>query len=256
MEDWFETDNIDEDTYVICENKHPEETRCYLVCGKERNLLIDTGLGIGNIGSVVNNITNGCDKPIAAVATHIHWDHIGGHKYFSDFYVHSAEVEWVSGKFPLSIDFIKKMLSKDCKLPDWFDLDGYSIFEGTPSRVLKDHDVIDLGNRRIEVFHTPGHSPGHMCFWEEERGYLFSGDLAYKGTLFANYPSTDPKAYLSSLERIAELHIKRLLPAHHSLDIRPEIIFGMRDGLKSISESGKLRHGGGMFDFGDWAILL
>lgn len=90
--------------------------------------------------------------------------------------------------------------------------------------MLRDGDRIELGGRTLEVRHTPGHSPGHMCFWEAERGYLFSGDLVYRGTLFACYPSTDPEEYLSSLERTACLPMERLLPAHHALDIGPELL--------------------------------
>ena len=64
--------------------------------------------------------------------------------------------------------------------------------------------------------HTPGHSPGHMCFWEKEKGYLYTGDLVYQDMLTAWFPSTDPYAYLQSLEKIAGLPAKRVFPAHHS----------------------------------------
>ena len=67
-------------------------------------------------------------------------------------------------------------------------------------RLLQEDDSIRLGGETLTVLHTPGHSPGHLCFWEEERGYLFTGDLAYKGMLTAYFPSTDPQAYLQSLE--------------------------------------------------------
>ena len=104
--------------------------------------------------------------------------------------------------------------------------------------------------------HTPGHSPGHLCFWEDEKGYLFSGDLVYEGTLFANYPSTDPQNYLASLEKIAVLPTKRLFPGHHSLDIRPELIIQMRDAFRRLNEDNKLCHGSGTHNFGNWAIAL
>ena len=65
--------------------------------------------------------------------------------------------------------------------------------------------MLDLGGRTVQVLHTPGHSPGHLCFWEEARGDLYTGDLVYLDTLFAYYPSTDPEAYLTSLEVIAAL---------------------------------------------------
>jgi glyoxylase-like metal-dependent hydrolase (beta-lactamase superfamily II) len=47
-----------------------------------------------------------------------------------------------------------------------------------------------------------------MCFWEEAQGSLFTGDLVYKDTLFAYFPSTDPQLYLASLERVSALPVK------------------------------------------------
>ncbi len=109
-------------------------------------------------------------------------------------------MDWLDGKFPLTIETVKEMVVDRCDLPDGFHVDDYVFFQGIPTIVLNDHDVIDIGGREIEVLHTPGHSPGHLCFWEKDKGYLFTGDLVYKDTLFAYYPSTDPEAYLASLE--------------------------------------------------------
>ncbi len=253
MGDWFTIDKIDGETYIISEYRHWEETHCYLLNGRDRCLLIDTGLGICNIYDEVRKLT---DKPTTAIATHIHWDHIGGHKYFSSFYAHGAETDWLKGKFPLSADTVREMAADRCELPDGFDINAYEMFQGTPAKVVDDGDIIDLGGRKIEVLHTPGHSPGHMCFWEKERGYLFTGDLVYKGVLLAYYPSTDPAAYLLSLEKIAELRADKVFPAHHSLDIQPEIIIRMRDAFRRLETEDKLSHGSGMFDYGDWGVWL
>jgi glyoxylase-like metal-dependent hydrolase (beta-lactamase superfamily II) len=253
MSDWFTIDSIDADTYIISEYRHWEETHCYLVNGSKRSLLIDTGLGICDISEEVKKLT---DQPVTAVATHIHWDHIGGHKYYPDFYAHEAELDWLSGNFPLPMDTIRKMVTDRCDLPDGYDVNSYEFFQGTPARILHDGDVIDIGDRVIEVLHTPGHSPGHMCFRDKERGYLFTGDLVYKDTLFAYYPSTDPVAYLDSLEKISALPVLRVFPAHHSLDTRPEILIRRRDAFRQLKKDGKLHHGSGTFDYGDWAVWL
>ena len=253
MDNWFTIDKIDDETIIISEYRHWEETHCYLLNGKEKSLLIDTGLGIANIYNEVLKLTN---KPIEAVATHIHWDHIGGHQYFPEFYAHSEELDWLDGKFPLTIETIKEMVVDRCDLPDSFSVNDYVFFQGKPTKVLKDHDVIDIGSREIEVLHTPGHSPGHLCFWEKDKGYLFTGDLVYKDILFANYPSTDPEAYLSSLEKVAALPVKRVFPAHHSLDIQPEILIRMRNAFRQLKEDGKLHHGNGTYRFGDWGVWL
>lgn len=151
---------------------------------------------------------------------------------------------------------IKDMVADRCDLPEGYDVDKYKFFQGTPTRVLKDNDILDIGDRYIQVLHTPGHSPGHMCFWEKERGYLFTGDLVYKDTLFAYYPSTDPEAYLNSLERVSGLPAKCVFPAHHALNIQPEILIRMCDAFRQFRDEGKLRHGSGTFDYGDWAVWL
>ncbi len=65
---WFTTDKVNESTYIISEYRHSEETHCYLLCGSEKALLIDTGLGVRNIYDEVDKLT---DKPVTAVATHI-----------------------------------------------------------------------------------------------------------------------------------------------------------------------------------------
>ncbi len=253
MNDWLTIDQIDRETYIISEYRHWEETHCYLLNGSERSLLIDTGLGICNIHEQVIKLT---DKPITAIATHIHWDHIGGHKSFPDFYAHENELNWLSGEFPLTMDVIKAMVVDRCDLPDGYDVNQYEFFQGKPAKVLKDNEVINLGNRSIQILHTPGHSPGHMCFWEKARGYIFTGDLVYKDTLFAYFPSTDPEAYLNSLDRVASLSVEHVFPAHHTLSIQPEIIGRMRDAFQQLKAEGKLHHGTGTFDYGDWAVWL
>ena len=253
MKDWFTIDQVDESTYIISEYRHWEETHCYLLIGNDRALLIDTGLGISNIYEQVRRLT---DKPVTAVATHIHWDHIGGHKYYQEFYAHEAELDWLNGRFPLPLQAVKNMVTDSCELPEDFCINGYAIFQGKPGRLLVDGDTIDLGGRTIQVLHTPGHSPGHLCFWEDEKGYLYSGDLVYEGTLFANYPSTDPQSYMTSLEKIAVLPIKQLFPGHHSLNISPELVVKMRDAFRRLNEDDKLCHGSGTHNYGDWAIAL
>lgn len=253
MSDWFTIDHVSDDTHIISEYKHWEETHAYLLTGSEYSLLIDTGLGIMNIYDEVKKLTN---KPVIAVATHIHWDHIGGHKYFPHFYAHEDEASWLAGEFPLSLEQIKGYVTERCELPAGFNIDEYVFFQGSAAQLLKDNDTIDIGGRSIQVLHTPGHSPGHMCFYEKSKGYLFTGDLVYKDTLFAYYPSTDPQAYLLSLERIAELPVQRVFPAHHSLDIHPEILIRMRDAFRALQQEGKLHHGSGTFSYGDWAVWL
>ena len=68
MPDWFTVEQIDGDTFAISEYRHWEETHCYLLLGWERALLLDTGLGVADIGAVVRDLTR---LPVTAAATHV-----------------------------------------------------------------------------------------------------------------------------------------------------------------------------------------
>ena len=87
--EWFHIEKIDNETFAISEYKHWEETHCYLLLGTERAVLVDTGLGVESIKRVVDSISF---LPVLVLTTHVHWDHIGGHKYFRDFAVHDIRL--------------------------------------------------------------------------------------------------------------------------------------------------------------------
>lgn len=186
MNAWFHVEEVSPHTYAISEFAHWEEPHCYLLLGMERAVLIDTGLGVSNIRNVVEQITS---LPVLVVTTHVHWDHIGGHGEFENFAVHEAEQEWISGRFPLPLEAVKHSLTdRPCSFPEDFALLHYQLFQGKPSQFLRDGDVLDLGGRCLHIIHTPGQSPGHCCFYEPERRYLYSGDLIYRGCLNVFYP--------------------------------------------------------------------
>lgn len=103
MNGWFTVEIIDHDTLAISEYRHWEETHCFLLLGSDKALLIDTGLGVSNIRAVVNRLT---DLPVEVFATHVHWDHIGGHKYFQGIFVHEAEKTWLR-QFPIPLQVVK-----------------------------------------------------------------------------------------------------------------------------------------------------
>lgn len=254
MDSWFTVEKIDAQTFAISEYKHWEETHCYLLCGRERAALIDTGLGVANIRKIVDGLTR---LPVTAVTTHVHWDHIGGHKYFDSIAVHELEKDWLSVKFPMPLRAVKDNLTKyPCDFPAEFDVDAYNVFRGIPQRILRDGDRLELGGREIQVVHTPGHSPGHCCFYEPERKYLFSGDLIYKGCLYAFYPTTDPQLFYDSVKRVRGYKIARILPGHHQLNIPVSIIDEIEAGFAQIDASGKLKQGSGLFEFGGFKIQI
>ena len=254
MKPWFTVEKIDEDTYVISEYGHWEETHCYLLCGRERALLIDTGLGVANIKKVIDELTT---LPILVVATHVHWDHIGGHKFFDSIAVFEEAERWLSGEFPISLQAVKdNLLREPCGFPEKFEIEDYQIYQGGAKQVLCDGEEICLGNRMVKVIHTPGHSPGHCCFFEEDKGYLYAGDLIYQGCLDVFYPTTDPKMFWKSIRKVEKLSIKRILPGHHALELPADIIGHIDNAFGEIASMGKLEQGNGVFEFGDFQIHI
>lgn len=254
MNPWFTVEQIDDNSFTISEYRHWEEPHSYLLCGSDAALLIDTGLGVASIRQLTDRLT---PLPISVVLTHAHWDHIGGLNQFQDFAVHEAERSWLAEQFPLSVEAVRASLMKEpCAFPADFLPERYCLFRGEPRRLLRDGECLRFGGRELLVLHTPGHSPGHCCFYEPARGYLFTGDMIYQGCLDAFYPSTDPQQFYQSAKRLQGLDVRRILPGHHALEIPISLLADVEAGLARLERAGKLCHGSGRFDFGSVQIHI
>lgn len=249
-DNWFTVEEIDSMTFAISEYGDWEKVHSYLVIGDECAALIDTGIGIGNIKGVVAQITA---LPIKVITTHVHWDHIGNHHLFHEIYVHELEEDWLIRGIPgLTIEAIRRDVMRDIAkpLPEGFKIEDYVLYSGTPTALLRDADEIDLGNRILTVMHTPGHSPGHLCIYDAERGYLFSGDLIYKGTLFAFYPTTDPLLFVKSVGKISQIeHVTKILPGHYDMDLDKNFLADVNSACQGLFNMGLARHGSGLHEF-------
>ncbi len=251
---WFQVQPLEPDTYVISEWDHWEQTHCYLLLGRERALLIDTGLGVAPLRPVVDSLTS---LPVTAVLTHAHWDHIGSLGEFDRRLAHPLEAPWLSDSFPLPLSIVKaNLLREPCPFPPEFDPEHYAIYQEGVTGVIEDGQTFDLGGRTVTALHTPGHSPGHLCSWEEGRGALYSGDLLYQGKLDLFYPTTDPAAFLPSARRVAALPIQTIRPGHFSLNVSPALARDVLAAAQSLREEGNLRHGAGLFPFHGFSIHL
>ncbi|RKN70630.1 MBL fold metallo-hydrolase [Paenibacillus ginsengarvi] len=255
--DWFTVEQVDADTYAISEYGHWEQVHAYLLLGERLAALIDTGIGIADMSEVVRQLTR---LPVKVITTHVHWDHIGSHGQFDEIYVHEQEEDWLRCGIPgLPIEQIRHDVGRDITIPvpADFSLDRYEPFRGKPTGLIRDGDTLDLGNRALDFIHTPGHSPGHLCIYEEKRGYLYTADLIYKGTLYAFYPTTDPRQFVRSVEKVSRLpFITRLLPGHLEMDLNRAFLLEVSDACRQLAESGLDRHGSGVHRFGSFSIYF
>lgn len=185
-ERWFAVEWLEADTAAISEPLHWERPHCYLLLGTRCALLIDTGLGVSDLAAQVRALT---DLPVLAAVTHAHWDHLGGLGAFARRAVHTAEAPWLAGHFPLPPAAVRAQLTREpCPFPPGFDPAAYTVFAGGATQFLRDGQILHLGGRQIQVCHTPGHSPGHVCFWEAARGALFPATCSTRGSWTCSIP--------------------------------------------------------------------
>lgn len=218
----------------------------------KKAVLIDSGLGIVDMKEVVDSLTA---LEVIVITTHVHWDHIGSHSSFQHIAVHESEAEFLSSWFPIPKAMVMMGLcGNNCNFPEGFDPSTYEVYHQGADIFLHDKDTIDLGNRTLTIYHTPGHSPGHICIYEKQRGYLFSGDLIYKGTLDAFYFSTDPIAFMHSIDAMMKLNIKKILPGHFDLSIQDDLLVHIQEAFHQLHDQHLLVHGSGVFAFQDFKI--
>jgi glyoxylase-like metal-dependent hydrolase (beta-lactamase superfamily II) len=166
--------------------------------GRERDLLVDTGNGIAPLAPVVERLARGGRRPVVAVATHAHIDHIGGFHEFEHRLLHPLEqaaAAKIGGDPPLATETWSRLLKEDLEaggfvlapvLVDavpWAEFDpvAFRITPAMPTQLLQGGDVIDLGGRRLHVIELPGHTPGSIGLVDETEGALLSGDAVYPG---------------------------------------------------------------------------
>ena len=83
-----------------------------------------------------------------------------------------------------------------------------------PTRTVEDGHVIDIGGRRFEVLHLPGHSPGSIGLWEAATGILFSGDALYDGPLLDELEDSSIPDYIETMKRLREIPVRVVHAGH------------------------------------------
>jgi glyoxylase-like metal-dependent hydrolase (beta-lactamase superfamily II) len=223
--------------HAILEPGHSEEVISYLLIGINHAILVDTGMGVDNIKSAIDQYTN---LPVQVVNTHAHWDHIGGNHQFEEVAIHETEVEKLRQGVPdefLRIQMRKENLSRP--LPTSFCLENYHIPPSTPTRLLKDGDNLILDGYKLEVLHLPGHSLGSICLWNSEFGHLFTGDVIYPGPLYAHIPGSNLQEYIKSIKTLKKIlnSVQTLFPAHNQTPLDRSFLEEVIKGFEDI-ESG------------------
>ena len=214
-EDWYRTRRMADGITLIDEPHIVAFYRCNMwhVRGRDRDLLVDSGMGVVSLRDWVPLVT---ERPLTAVASHTHFDHVGCHHEFPDRAVHAAEADILAAPTrastladPYVTDEIFHALP-----PAPYDSRTYAVRRARATRLLEDGDVLDLGDRHFEVVHTPGHSPGGIALWEAATGTLLSGDIVYDGPLIEDTYHSDADAYIRSMRRLLALPVRVVHGGH------------------------------------------
>ena len=215
------------------------------VPGRDADLVVDAANGVGPLRPAIEAIAG--DHAVIAVATHGHFDHVGGLHEFDDRRVHADDAAMTRDPFPLRLrreDFTpgtdQMWAYYELPLPDLvvaavpepgFDLAGWATPGAEPTQLLGDGDVLDLGDRRFTVVHTPGHTAGSACLYEEATGVLFTGDALY---VDARLSWDDPAAASASLDRLRALDVSVAHAGHERSFDGAELGRACEDAIRAI----------------------
>ena len=176
----------------------------FIVIGEDKAAVIDGMNGTIDMEIVAKFFT---DKPLTAIATHGHGDHIGGLQNFDEVYVHSGDFELFRAHSDTDLRFNNLSYDNYC-LETGSELDFTLVniredfIEGNENLVLQpiqDGDTFDLGGLTVECIHVPGHTAGMTAMLIQEDRILITGDAANRYTQVTAYPV---EGYLKSLEKL------------------------------------------------------
>jgi len=227
---WFEIRKVSDDITLLWEPHVVALMRCNIwhVRGRDRDLMIDTGMGIASLRDAVRHLL---DKAVTAVATHTHTDHVGGHHEFDRTLVHALEAgelrcpsdrgtllasgmgsgllaSLAKAGYPFEGDLVTALPHAG------YDLASYRLRDAPVTEIVEEGDIVDLGDRHFEVLHLPGHSPGSIGLWEAKTGTLFSGDAIYDGPLLDEIDGADIPAYVRTMKRLRALPVEIVHAGH------------------------------------------
>ncbi len=219
---YYEYGAIDSDTWWIrdCFGNY-----CYLLCGRERGLLVDTAIGIPGLKELVQSLTQ---KPVTVILTHGHLDHIGGMGDWDQVWIHEKDREVLKLHQSCGYRRCIKGLAEEVGIMVPEAVLEACIHMKFPKTVRSlDEKEISMGNRRIRIINTPGHTRGSVCLWEEERGNLYSGDTVCEKRVMLSFPeSAGCSEFAATMEKLMRLIDEKssIYPGHNRIALSKQWI--------------------------------
>ncbi len=213
---WFEREMVSETAARIWEPfVHPffRANIFHLKC-RDADLVVDFGMGLRSLRDF---LAIDPAKPVIAVATHVHVDHVGsfhefdyrlGHIGESEAFADMGDDRTLAGYFRTQNEAVSRAPTLRWQQKD------YSITPASLTEALVDGTRVELGDRSFTVLHLPGHSPGSIGLLDESDGTFFSGDAIYEGNLVDDLPGCDKQDYRRTMRRLLELDVAAVHGGH------------------------------------------
>ena len=212
---WFQTRVVAPGVAVTLEPAVALMFRASMVTvrGKDCDLQFDFGCGIMPLRGVLHI----GDRPVIAVASHAHVDHIGGLHEFSDRRGHASEAAGFAG-LPGVETFAAEFrdwpgVTDPPPYPGWSAAD-WTLRAAPLTAMLAEGDRIDLGDRSFTVLHLPGHSPGGIGLLDEADGLFLTGDAVYDDDILDDLPGASIPDYLATMERLRHIDCRLAIGGH------------------------------------------
>jgi glyoxylase-like metal-dependent hydrolase (beta-lactamase superfamily II) len=207
---WFQTRRLEPGVYVTLEPAVDPMFRAAMVTvlGRDCDLQWDFGCGVQTLlpGLPLSG------KPVIAVASHAHVDHIGGFHEFADRRGHPSEAAGFSG-LPGVETFADEFRGWPDVVPGWSPGD-WTLHPAPLTATLVEGDRIDLGDRQFTVLHLPGHSPGGIGLLDQRDGLFLSGDAIYDDEILDDLPGANIPDYRVTMDRLRKLDYRLAIGGH------------------------------------------
>lgn len=230
---WYAVERLSQRLWKLSEpHVHPIfNANIFLLLGRDRDMVIDSGMGIAPLRPVVDGLRPDPGKPLILFTTHAHVDHIGAAAEFDIRLAHPLEAGGMASPAPYSLDSadigdsFRALFAKAGYPPLWpllvdaiphrdYDLGAYALRPAAPTQTVGDGDTVELGDWTAEVLHLPGHAPGQIGLWHAATGTLFGADAIYDGPLIYDGPGMSVPDYAATLRRIAALPVQTVHGGH------------------------------------------
>lgn len=206
----YKVTQLNADLWAIEDIVSSENSICYLLTGKNKALLFDTGLGLSPILPTIREITQ---LPLVVCLSHWHFDHSGGAHEFDSLIAWKSKRMMVASRNGVSSKTVRTQAGQT--FLDSLEARAFQTKGFHQVQLVSHEQVIDLGGYKLKLLHTPGHTKDSICLHESDQGWLFSGDTIYPGPIYLQFDDSDVEDYENSIKRLLNLRIATIYPGHN-----------------------------------------